>query len=228
METTTLFITIRTGNNIYFTHSQTGTLRRIKIVAAVKTARFFFFKRPAEPRKMFTLWYTVLTYKEYRDSVWEKLSTKKPPPPKETAIVCPLPPKKNEPPSRIPVVEPPKPSRTPSPQVPPSPPSPQPQVRPQAPPQKPPSPQIPPSPPVPAPVVPNNPPQKLDPPPKPPRSPSPHPIKAEILDDDIEYEEEESEEESEPEEEEDSVLATPQRKPVAKSVNEFIDREKTT
>lgn len=176
---------------------------------------------------MFTLWYTVLSYKEYRDSIWGKLSCKKPTQPKETAIVCPLPPKKNEPASRIPVVEPPK---APSPQPPPSLPS-QPQVKPQLSPQKPPSPQPTPAPPVqPKPKTETpNPPQKLDPPPKPPRSPSPHPIRAEAFDD-IEYEEEEeeeSEESSEPEEE-DSVLATPQRKPVAKSVNEFIDREKTS
>ncbi|ERL86144.1 hypothetical protein D910_03557 [Dendroctonus ponderosae] len=127
---------------------------------------------------MFTLWYTVLSYKEYR----------------------------------IPVVEPqpPKPSRTPSPLIPVQPPSPQPQPKPQLP-------ATPPTPPAPAAA-------KMEPPSKPPRSPSPHPIRAEAFDD-IDYEDE-SDESSEPEEE-DSVLATPQRKPVAKSVNDFIDREKT-
>ncbi|XP_066259065.1 uncharacterized protein [Euwallacea similis] len=169
---------------------------------------------------MFALWYSVLSYKEYRNSIWEKLSYKKSPGPKETAVVCPLPSKKNDPTSRIPIVEPPKPSRTPSPQIPATPPTPQPQVRPPPLAQKPSAismskprtPELPP-------------PQKIEPPPKPPRSPSPHPIRAEVFDD-IEYEEE-SEESSDPEEEENSVLATPQRKPVAKSVNDFIDREKT-
>ncbi|CAG9767961.1 unnamed protein product [Ceutorhynchus assimilis] len=51
---------------------------------------------------MLALWYTVLSY---RDTIWDKLSSKKTPTAEETAIVCPLPPKKIEPPSKIPLAE---------------------------------------------------------------------------------------------------------------------------
>ncbi|XP_076262395.1 uncharacterized protein LOC143197670 [Rhynchophorus ferrugineus] len=178
---------------------------------------------------MFTLWYSILTYKEYREVIWDKLGSKKAAQPKETAIVCPLPPKKNEP---APVIEPTKPTTPVSPKISTSLPSPP--IKPATPPvsqspvpSTPVSPKVPPSFPSPQ-IKPVTPPvlQKLDPPPKPPRSPSPHPIRAEAFDNvDDDDDDEESEESSEPEEE-DSVLATPPKKPIAKSVNDFINKEK--
>ncbi|CAH0562035.1 unnamed protein product [Brassicogethes aeneus] len=125
---------------------------------------------------MFTLWYSVLSYKEYRNKQSKKESNTSAKP-KD----APLPPKKAEQ-SRIPVIEPPK-----SPVPPPKSPSPIPPPAVPSPPPKPASPL---------------PPKPLEPPAKPPRSPSPHPIKPDAFED-IEYEEEDSEAE---EDEEDSVI----------------------
>ncbi|XP_018573132.1 neurofilament medium polypeptide-like [Anoplophora glabripennis] len=164
---------------------------------------------------MFALWYAALTYKEYKDVLWEKILPKKrtSTPAKETAVVCPLPPKRSEP-SKIPIVEPPKSPRTPSP-VPSNLSTPEYPLSPQA---------------TSTPIKrsPENP-KPLEPPAKPPRSPSPHPIKSETLDD-IEYEDEDEEEEEEAsdveEDDENSVISSsPRRAQLSNTVNEFINQE---
>ncbi|KAJ8983531.1 hypothetical protein NQ317_012022 [Molorchus minor] len=185
---------------------------------------------------MFALWYGVLTYREYREVIWNRFFGNRRPAiaARETAVVSPLPAVKPEP-SKIPVVQPstsekppsPRPLRTPSPQTPDSSfGNPQAASTPKGSPEAPKSLEPPAKPPRSPDAS-----KSLEPPAKPPRSPSPHPIKAETLDD-IEYEEEEDEEEEEEEnsdaeeDDENSVIAsTPRRVPISASVNEFINQE---
>ncbi|XP_044256680.1 arginine kinase isoform X1 [Tribolium madens] len=117
---------------------------------------------------MFTLWYSVLSWKEYREVILDKVSQKLSPSCPKTK------PSQPTPPPPPPPVEPPKPPR----------------AEPPKPPQSVPKPIPPPSPPK------ASLPPKLDPPAKPPRSPSPHPLRTEAFED-IEYEDEESDEEDE-------------------------------
>lgn len=71
---------------------------------------------------------------------------------------------------------------------------------------------------------------KLDPPSKPPRSPSPHPIRTDAFDDDIDYEEEDSDVDDE--DDEDSVVREPwvvnsrNKENPSKNTYDFINQEK--
>lgn len=71
---------------------------------------------------------------------------------------------------------------------------------------------------------------KLDPPSKPPRSPSPHPIRTDAFDDDIDYEEEDSD--IDDEDDEDSVVREPwvvnsrTKENPSRNTYDFISQEK--
>ncbi|KAL3289403.1 hypothetical protein HHI36_022830 [Cryptolaemus montrouzieri] len=165
---------------------------------------------------MFSLWYTLLSWREYKEAVSaEKLAPKQHNEAGRTGNVD-TPPISQLPkvePSRIPIAEITNKSAFPV----------GPKFIPQSPPKSIPSPQnsnIKTSSPEPIRPFPKS---SLDPPPKPPRSPSPHPMKSETFDD-IEFESEESDEE---EDEENSVIDSTSfnQKPVASNVKEFLSGE---
>lgn len=172
-----------------------------------------------------------------RDIIWDKLKSKKPdtnsvsstPSSQTSSLACPFVPKKPDS-SKIPVAEPPKPkSPPPLPQLPVPPPPKQPPQSPVPPPPKQP-PKLPPQVTQPPKQPSAFPPKPLEPPAKPPRSPSPHPIRAEAFDDDIEYDEDS---EAEEDEDDDTLINSASRFPPqnqqksGKSVtNDFIGQER--
>lgn len=177
-----------------------------------------------------------------RDIIWDKLKSNKPSTSESSAPACPFVPKKADT-SKIPVVEPPKPKSPPPPKqtpqspIPPPPKQPPPvfpppKQSPQSPVPPPPKqpPKLPPQASQPPRQPPSFPPKPLEPPAKPPRSPSPHPIRAQAFDDDIEYEEDSDAEEDE---DEDVLINSTsrfagqnQQKSGKNAVNDFIGQER--